>query len=455
MRRSLVALACSVAAVAVVGPADAGRTVSPSYRVYVAPPGLGNSAGEPTLGVIPGSDTVMFQSYTQTLNVSGFDRKRPGDALWRDTAPFITKQRSFDPILEMDPVTGRTFVSQLTLACSLMAYTDDRGESWTDVPLGCGAGSMFDHQSVAVGPYVKGGTLERLKQGYPNVVYYCAQDVASAKCAPSIDGGDTFLPANVVYTTAECQLGGIFGHVKAAPDGTVYLPPRYCPDIVAGKFPAGVAVSEDNGLSWDMRTVPGSSYGDAGHGSVAIAKDGTVYLSWGGGSFPKGGPVNVAVSRDKGKTWTKPVALGRREFGISNTRFPIAVAGDGDRAVIAWLGSAEEGDGSVAGFNGTWHLYASHTYDRGKTWKSYRVASHPIQVGAVCTAGTTCGDDRNLLDFNDMVIDSRGRVYIAFADGCLDRVCDKKDRLDKASIARLVAGRGLYAKYDKTLYARR
>lgn len=453
MRRTVIALAaCLAAAVAAVGPADAGRATSPKYRVYVAPDGLGNNAGEPTLGVVPGTGTVMFQAMLQTLNVSGWDRRFPGDATWMDTAPAITSTDTFDPILETDPKTGRTFVSQLMLGCSLMAYTDDRGETWKDVPLGCGVGAMFDHQSVGVGPYVKGGPLESVPHTYPSVVYYCAQDVASAKCAPSVDGGDTFLPANVAYTTGQCQLGGIFGHLKAAPDGTVYLPPRYCPDILAGEFPAAVVVSEDNGLTWEVRKVPNSRYGDAGHGSVAVANDGTVYLSWGGGDFPAGGPINVAVSRDKGRTWTKPVALGR-PYEINNTRFPVAVAGDGDRAVVAYLGSDEQGDGSASAFQGEWFLYASHTYDRGKTWKTYRISANPIQVGAVCTSGTTCGSNRNLLDFNDMVIDEKGRVYIAFADGCTKpaRECTTRDREKKASIARLVAGKGLIRKYDGKL----
>lgn len=453
MRRSLIALVtCAVGAAALVGPAaDAGKTsATPKYRTYLSPKGIGDNAGEPTLGIDPGSGQVLFQAMLQTLNVSAFDKKGPGSATWVDVAPDITSIDTFDPILETDPKTGRTWVSQLVLACSLMAFTDDRGETWTDVPMGCGAGSMFDHQSVGVGPYVKGGPLDALPKLYPNVVYYCAQDVTAAKCAPSVDGGETYLPANVVYTTGTCHLGGIFGHIKAAPDGTVYLPPRYCPDLTKGTFETGVAVSEDNGLTWTMRKVPGSAYGDAGHGSVAVGADGTVYLSWGGGKFPGGGPVYVAVSKDKGKTWTKPVAMGK-QFRIANSRFPVAVAGDGDRAVVAYLGTDEEGDASLGSFEGTWHLYASHTYDRGKTWKTVRVTSHPVQVGPICTAGTTCGSSRNLLDFNDMVIDKFGRVHIAYADGCVTKVCTTQQREDKAAIARLVGGRGLIRKYDGKL----
>jgi hypothetical protein len=451
-RRPLIAVLAIAAATAAaaVAPATAVRkTATPGYRVYQAPQGVGDDAGEPTLGVDPKTGQVMFQALFETLNVSGFDRRFPGDATWVNTAPLITSIESLDPLLEMDPVTGRTFVSQLAGGCSLMAYTDDRGETWTDVPLGCGAGAMFDHQSIGVGPYVKGGPLSNVPHTYPNVIYYCAQDITAAKCSPSVDGGNTFLPANVAYHTGQCQLGGIFGHIKAAPDGTVYLPPRYCPNILANEFPVGVAVSEDNGLTWTMRTVPGSTYGDAGHGSVAVAKDGTVYLSWGGGNFPEGGPIYVAKSKDKGKTWTKPVALGAKEFKIKNSRFPVAVAGDGDRAVVAYLGSPTAGDGSVAAFNGVWHLYASHTYDGGKTWKTVDITpKNPVQVGAVCTAGTTCGSNRNLLDFNDMVVDKRGRVWIAWADGCTTKTCDKSNREDKASIARLVTGRGLYKAYD-------
>lgn len=451
MRRAALVLAsCTVLAVVV----PAGATKAPPrpvYRTYAAPADLGKRAGEPTLGVDPHSGQVMFQATFETLNVSGFDRRFPGDATWHDTATLSERVVSLDALLKTDPVTGRTFVSQLTAACSLMAYTDDRGETWHNVPLGCGPGAAFDHQSIGVGPFVKGSRLDSLPHTYPNVVYYCAQDIVSAKCAPSIDGGQTFLPANVVYTTAQCQLGAIFGHLKAAPDGTLYLPPRYCPDLRAGTDPVGVAVSEDNGLNWTLRTVPGSAYGDAGHGSVAVAKDGTVYVAWGSGGIGNGGPPMVAVSHDKGRTWTAPRALGQ-ELRIANTRFPVAAAGDGDRAVVAYVGTPAKGDGSDPKFGGVWHLYASHTYDGGRTWQTVDVTpKNPVQVGTICTAGTTCTENRNLLDFNDMVVDGRGRVWIAFADGCTAATCTATNREAHATIARLVSGRGLYRAYDGKL----
>jgi hypothetical protein len=64
------------------------------------------------------------------------------------------------------------------------------------------------------------------------------------------------------------QCNGLHGHIKVAPDGTVYVPNKNCGGQQA------VAVSEDNGLTWNIRKVPGSSGGttDPSVGSAATAR---------------------------------------------------------------------------------------------------------------------------------------------------------------------------------------
>lgn len=125
-----------------------------------------------------------------------------------------------------------------------------------------------------------------------------------------------------------------------------------CPDLAANEFPTGVAVSGDNGLTWDVREVPGSVYGDAGHPSVGVGNNGDVYLGYGGPKDGKtvfqSGPPMASVSRNKGLNWTTPVALGQ-DLGIQNTRFPITVAGDAGRAAIGYLGSTTGGNGGETG----------------------------------------------------------------------------------------------------------
>lgn len=447
---SLLAAAAGLSLLATAGQA-ARPSATPVFTNYEAPAGLGDSAGEPTLGINPKTGAVLFQAYTETLRVTGM---QPGGKATWELGKFPVRQDvSFDPILRTDPDTGRTFTSQLLLACSQGGFSDDDAKSFT-LSQGCGVGSAFDHQTVGFGPYVKGGALAAAKNpvtNYPNVVYYCAQDVVTAKCSMSTDGGITFPTTSVVYTTAECQLGGIFGHIKAAPDGTVYLPPRYCPDLAAGEYQTGVAVSEDNGLTWDVREVPGSVYGDAGHPSTAAGRNGDVYLGWGGPKDGKtvfqSGPPMAAMSKDKGKTWSPTVNVGK-DAGIQNTRFPVMVAGDAGRAAFGFLGSKTGGDGSAADFAGRWDLYVSFTTDFGKTWKTtLATPEHPVQVGSICTSGTTCGDNRNLLDFNDMQIDpATGRVVVAIADGCPGTdECTSASRFQKAVISKQTAGPSLYA----------
>jgi hypothetical protein len=448
MHVRLLAIAAALPLLALL-PADAAKPpVKPAFTSYVAPPGLGDQAGEPTIGVDPRTGDVFFLALLETLRASGLGT--PAET-WRDVAPLHTKIQTQDPILETDPVTGRTWVSQLDLACSRIAYTDDSGATWTPSVVGCATGALFDHQSVGSGPWVRNGTLAS-RATYPRAVYYCAHDGFDSKCGASLDGGSTFLPAKVTHTSDVCVSNS--GHLKTAPDGTAYLPPTYCGvDFGPVQVPkhAGLVVSEDNGLTWIVRPVPGSTVGNAGHPSLGVGADGTVYYAWGGYAGTGYGPPEVAVSTDRARTWTRPYRLGA-ELGIINTRFVTTVAGDGDRGAVAFLGSTAPGDADAPAFGGTWHLYVSFTYDRGATWTTVDATpDSPVQVGAVCLLGSVdcAAGTRNLYDFQDMVVDREGRVLVAIADGCPGAECTSTSpRAEKATIVRQSAGRGLYAAND-------
>ena len=407
----------------------------PTFASYQPPSGMGEDAGEPTLGVDLKTGVVLYASGSRVLKVTGFDGR--GGATWTDVSPLLPGLYTFDPILETDAKTGRTFTSQLDLYCSRMAYTDTDGKTWTAVPLGCAAGAAFDHQSVGVAP-IRG---KHDPDAYPDAVYYCAQTTLTANCGVSLDGGDTFGPARPAYSLVDCDAAQ--GHIKGAPDGTAYIPPWSC------NGQSGLVRTLDDGQTWTLHKVPGSTIGDAMHPSLGVGSDGTVYFGWGGklGSGP-GGPPYVSVSRDRGDHWTAPYRLGS-ELGVVNTRFVAVVAGDGDRAAVAYLGTRTGGDGSAPAFLGEWHAYVSFTYDRGAHWSTVDATPHAaVQVGGICTSGAECTRDRNLLDFIDVVIDARGRVLVAIADGCTAAKCTVADRASKATIVRQESGKGLLRKYD-------
>jgi hypothetical protein len=243
-----------------------------------------------------------------------------------------------------------------------------------------------------------------------------------------------------MYDLTQC--GGLHGHVKVDPSsGTVYVPNKGCG---AGQ---AVAVSEDNGLHWTVRPVPGSTPGDSDP-SVGIGANGTVYF----GYQAADGHARVAVSHDHGQTWVDGQDVGA-QLGVQNTAFPAMVSGDDDRAAFAFLGSTTGGNyQDAATFHGDWHLYVATTLDGGRSWKTADATpTDPVQRGSICTGGTTCGNDRNLLDFMDVTVDPQGRVLVGYADGCTADCAQPggAQNFDAlASIARQDAGPRLFAAFD-------
>src|SRR5256714_9595116 len=264
---------------------------APRFQSYQATGTLGNSAGEPSLGVaLPTAQfpqgRTMYEAGTTSLRVAFDDCPSPAAATWTSVTPPNTSTTTLDPILFTDRNTGRTFVSQLAGACSRAAYTDtaspfNDGDTWVPSQ-GCGVPAGVDHQTFGGGPLHAPLTTGA---AYTNGVYYCSQyGTQAASCALSVDGGLTFGPAIPIYTVS-CF--GIHGHVKVAPDGTVYVPNSDCSSAGAqtiGDFPTatarqGLVFSEDNGATWSQPQLIPDSNPAPGivDPSIGIGSKGTTY----------------------------------------------------------------------------------------------------------------------------------------------------------------------------------
>jgi hypothetical protein len=424
-----------------------------------------HGAGEPSIGVNWTTGKVFFEAGNHTLRVTFNDAVVPATAAWEDKrSPF--SRVSLDPIMFTDDGQfagpNRTFASQLALATSELSFTDDDGDTWTPTQ-GSGQPAGVDHQTVGGGPYASPAPATRTS--YPHAIYYCSQDVATAFCSRSDDGGLTFGPGVPIYTfttvnnvdlpVAPGTCGGLHGHVRVSPDGTVYVPNERCRDAANVDRP-GVAVSTDNGLTWMVRTIPdGKTISPGSDPSVAAGANSTVYF----GYVNADGHAKIAVSHDRGLHWSKSKDAGT-PFGIQNAEFAEVIAGDDDRAAFAFLGTPTTGDTQSADFQGVWHLYLSFTYNGGRTWTTVDATpSDPVQRGCIWNQGGS-NPCRNLLDFNDITVDRFGRVLVAYADGCTGS-CDT-DPTENASqgpasaqdalatIARQTGGRGLFAAFDGT-----
>lgn len=483
----------------------------PRFINYAAPAGIADDVGEPSIGCnwkseqsfsnsmfsIPNGGRVMlFGGFAPELYRATFnDCSSPAKPNW-EAKPLLlaaTPRAAGDPILFTDHDTGRTFVSQLeglTPAGSSTDITDDDGDNFTPSE-GSSLPSDIDHQTFGGGIFHAGGVGPIT--AYPNAVYYASQSVSDARAAQSLDGGQTFGPAFPMYTIDECA--GLHGHIKVSPkDGTVYVPNMGCGGAVpfheTGAKQA-VIVSEDNGITWNIRPIPDSTTHGNGSAdntiigtrdpSVSIDADGTVYFVYqaedrltgnldgtdiAGDTHPK-----VAVSHDHGVTWAPSIDVGATVINgnpIKNATFVTATAGSSGRAAVAFFGTETGGNNWPCGagddcslsaqgvatginarplFTGVWYLYISTTVDGGQTWTTQNVTpGDPIQRGGIC-GGSTC---RNLLDFMDIQIDKEGRILVAGEDGCIGPCVQGGGNSFSAKgfITRQSGGRRMLANFD-------
>jgi hypothetical protein len=461
----------------------------PRFQTYQAPPGFGEDAGEPSIGsnwltenvvrtnqtfansngVIPNGGTANYYGgfLTEMLRVTFDDCSSPAKDLWEKKPLTLaaTPRAVGDPILHTNHTTGRTFVTQEeSQAGATTDVTDNDGDAFSPSQ-GAGAPAGVDHETIGSGPYAAPTPIT--VPTYPQAVYYASQSVSDARCSRSDDGGITFGPAVPMYTIADCD--GLHGHVKVAPDGTVYVPDKQCavagvPLVLGGN--ASAIVSTDNGLTWNIRPIPGTA--GAGYGewdpSIGVATDGTIYLGFQGiadyGSGKTGTPAKISVSHDKGVTWSTPVDVGA-QLGIKNMVFPTVVAGDPNRAAFVFYGTTTADCASCSPvedhtggsnndptlFDGNWYLFVATTYDGGATWTTQNVTpGDPVQRGPIC-GDSTC---RNLLDFFDATIDKRGRVLVGWEDGCIASCVNGPPNsfTAKATISRQSGGKRMFSVYD-------
>jgi len=477
----LIALCAILAALAPSASASSARTrtgLTPTpgasafgYHNYAAPSGYPlYPAGEPSIGDNWNTGNVLYQGSLQTSRVAFSDANSPtsnpsATATWTDVSALQTSLLSLDSILFTDHTTGRTFVTQLGTTTAFAAFTDNDGATMPYTSSAIQPTEDIDHETVGGGPFHTPLSAISSTLPYSHAVYYCSQGIADAGCEISLNGGLTFTSSgDKMYTIAQCN--GLHGHVKVAPNGTVYVPNKNC----GGKQAA--VVSTNNGATWNVYTVPDSAsptttgswdpsvgigLNSVGNPAGANAITNTVYFGYDDNS----GHPKIAVSHDEGKTWDKSVDVGI-PFGIQNTAFPAVVAGDDNRAAFAFLGSATGGNGGVADptqFTGIWHLYIATTTDGGATWTTVDATPNdPVQRGPICSQGTTCmgsANTRNLLDFMDETVDKYGRVLVGYADGCITTCDAGGDAGTNANsysayptIARQTAGPRLFTQYD-------
>lgn len=356
-------------------------------------------------------------------------------------APVVADQwGSSDPMLWVDPDTDRIFVLHMFpgTTCLYLATSDDDGATWTDeqVAVAPGFGSCLvpfdDHPKLVTAKPGPAATLPTA--GYPNLVVICTNknvqgQVLGSWCATSYDGGRTFLH-EVPAILPETGCTGVNGAPAAHPDGTLFLPAGGIggPASLCTRPPL-VAVSDDGGLTWTERRMPGEHIQSGIDPDLAFTPDGTGYLTY----TAQDAATYLVRSRDKFATWEGPWRL--TPPGHTINVFGAMTAGDDGRVAVAFLGTTSEQDEtgrapdpSEAKAGTAWHLFVASSIDADTDAPTFVVqqvtpVEDPVQVGCIWLRGGSGGPQacRNLLDFINVERAPDGRFVVAFTDGCVPR----------------------------------
>jgi hypothetical protein len=428
-------------------------------------------AWEPTIGFGPGgtayymvtNEPVKVRTGVSTIdNVGGLHsevwRTEDQGVTWTSVSPRylpatgvsqdVQRQTerptiSGDPYLWVDPRTERVFSyqQQSYLLCDDWAISSTRGESWdayTTCPAYLRRDSFGDHPTI-----VTAAPRAHPTKGYPNVVYFCS----SSGCRTSLDGGFAWGPW--VNPDPECDETLEFGHVKAASDGTVYLPRKGCGG-------ARVSVSRDDGKKWRSVYVDKTVWTKTQEqgvvewdhdGAVAVDAKGNAYYFWlGDNRLPY-----LSVSRDVGRTWSTPMMVGAP--GVTYALFPEITAGKKGHIAFTYFATTVK-SGSREDPDAVWHQYVGFSLNALDSKPVFATTTandpaDPVRRGPCynfrCYIDPGVRGDgvpnEAVGDFIDIRISpATGQVWVAMVDLCNDECAQPDGTADDTAQDRAAVG---------------
>src|SRR5205823_4826025 len=139
--------------------------------------------------------------------------------------------------------------------------------------------------------------------------------------------------------------------------------------------------------------------------------------------------------------------------GIKNAAEIEAVGGSSGRAAVGFLGTDIAGDYQAISFPGKWYAFIATTYNGGVTWATVNATPNdPVQSMTGVWQQGGSHDDRNLLDFNEITVDGKGRVLYGYSDGCVTPGCiagtAANDFTADMRVARQSGGKSIFASND-------
>ncbi len=359
---------------------EPGIAIAADGTIYVnAPAGL--------LSNLPGSPSFVYRS-------------TDGGSTWVKTPPGLRGlfPGGGDSDLSVDPATGNLYMTDLWLGSATVSSSTDQGESWIASPL---EGTLVqDRQWIST-------------TGGGNVYHLTHQIPAGLVVSRSIDGGLTFPIRTVAATPADqtgciCPPGTLItergGGLLGLGDKVGFV---YATSTGGVKF----ARSVNGALTFTNTAVSPASSADTTQAFPVVSNAGGGHLvaAWlevlGSGSR-----VQFSDSPDWGSTWSAPRTL----VGDGTSVYPWITA-RGSKVAVSLYHADDPGTPGSVPESATWFETYLDSTDGGATFSAPQtVDPEPVKTGPICTEGTGCSGDRELLDFQSLTLDGAGRANLVW-----------------------------------------
>jgi hypothetical protein len=374
---------------------EPGIDVARDGTIYVnAPTGL--------LSNLPGSPSDVFRSddggASFTLLPAGLKANMPGGG---------------DSDISLDPQTGALAETDLWLGSATVSSSTDKGQTWTASPV----------QGVVV------QDRQWVAQAGGGIVYHLTHQIPlGLVVSKSIDGGVTY-PISTVAATPVDQTGCVCppGTLIAEGGSTLGLSDKvgfvYATSTGGVKF----ARSTNGGLTFTNVNVGPATSGDTGAAFPVVANGsgGKLTAAWlennAGSSV-----IKLAQSSDWGATWSAPRTLVSGGASV----YPW-VAAQGSKVAVSLYHTSTSGTSDTVPEGAQWFESYLESTDGGATFSAIETVDPTVvKTGPICTGGTGCSGDRELLDFQSDTIDGQGKANLTWTRS-IDGVSDTEVRFAK------------------------
>ena len=359
---------------------EPGIDVANDGTIYVnAPTGL--------LSNLPGSPSAVFRSTDGGTNWA----KTPDGA--RANLP-----GGGDSDISLDPNNGKIYMTDLWLGSATVSTSSDKGQTWTANPFE--GTPVQDRQWIST----PGG----------DIAYHATHQIpAGLVVSKSIDGGLTF-PVRTVAATPVDQTGCICppgNLISEAGGGTLGTNDKV--GLIYATSTGGInfARSTNGALTFSQSSVSPASDADTTQAFPVVANAGgnhlvAVWLE----NIGNASRIQFSDSNDWGGTWSAPKTLVSGGASV----YPW-VAASGSHVAVSLYHTSASGTSESVPESAQWFETYTESTDGGATFSALQtVDPTPVKSGPICTEGTGCSGDRELLDFQSVALDNANLADVAY-----------------------------------------